>query len=322
MSTIPLYYLGPRGTFTQQAANTVVPRLSRVSGHGFDTREASTAIEIFDRVAARDGWGVVAWENNVEGYVVPNLDALLDAAGIAAVERVVVDIAFDAFVLPGHGELTEVTAHPHGLAQCSGFIKGTGVTPRPADSNAAACRDVGPHQIALGPSLCGELYGLQTYRRAVQDFQGAHTDFLVIAPRDDARAYLRAMRGEPGMDDADGYESILGLVPLNTGPGALANLLDVFRDAGLNMTSFISRPIKGQDGTYSFAATIDAAPWKPSFHAVLERVTDADTWAKTLAVYRRPDRPYPPVSAWMLPSGGVKPGNDTSQDKDRELLWQ
>ena len=64
------------------------------------------------------------------------------------------------------------------------------------------------------------------------------------------------------------YESVLTLIPLVTGPGVLANLLDVFRDAGLNMTSFISRPIKGRTGTYSFIATLDAAamgatlPWR------------------------------------------------------------
>ena len=69
-------------------------------------------------------------------------------------------------------------------------------------------------------------------------------------------------------DDVD-YESVLTLIPLVTGPGVLADLLDVFRDAGLNMTSFISRPIKGHDGTYSFIATFDAAPWERRFLSLI-----------------------------------------------------
>ena len=84
----------------------------------------------------------------------------------------------------------------------------------------------------------------------------------------------------------------------------LANLLDVLRDAGLNMTSFISRPIKGRDGTYSFIATIDAAPWQEHLRDVLTQVVDHGDWVKTLAVYPRRERPNPPIYAWSLPNGG------------------
>lgn len=333
-----LYYLGPRGTFTHQAAMSAIPRLSHVcGGAAFEAEPAGTAAQIFDHVERGDGFGIVAWENNVEGYVVPNLDALLDSRAVLGVERVAVDVSFDAFVRPDHAELTEVTAHPHGLAQCSGFIRRRGLAGRPADSNAAACRDVTRSQVALGPSLCGSLYGLETLERDVQDFQGARTEFLVIAPRSEGHAYLDAVRAADG-GNADDYESILGLVPLDTGPGVLADLLDVLRDAGLNMTSFISRPIKGRDGTYSFVATIDAAPWKPVFRDVLRSLTGSSTWAKTLAVYPRITRPNPPVSAWMLPEGGVGPGDyavgggapggaatlrdDASRKAEEELLWK
>jgi chorismate mutase/prephenate dehydratase len=87
------------------------------------------------------------------------------------------------------------------------------------------------------------------------------------------------------------------------------------------MTSFISRPIKGNDGTYSFIATIDAAPWQTNFKGALNRLIAAGTWIKTLAVYARRERPNPPVTSWMLPQGGVS-SNDFSQDEIRkELLW-
>lgn len=113
-------------------------------------------------------------------------------------------------------------------------------------------------KIAFGPSICGELYNVTRIGTAVQDYQGAQTDFLVLAPRKEAGKLLEQPRSQADME----YESVLTLIPLVTGPGVLANLLDVFRDAGLNMTSFISRPIKGRTGTYSFIATLDAAPWE------------------------------------------------------------
>ena len=151
---------------------------------------------------------------------------------------------------------------------------------RASSSNAAACRDLQPGQVALGPSICGELYNLDTLAEHVQDFEGARTEFLVIAPRD----VVQDLNARAHRNNADDFETIITFIPLVTGPGVLADLLDVLRDAGLNMTSFISRPIKGNDGTYSFIATLDAAP-REQVHAVLEEIAEHGDWAKTLAVY-------------------------------------
>lgn len=325
--TTTLHYLGPRGSFTHQAA---VLAADLLEGDVELVAEPNVSA-IFEAVRKGRGWGVVAWENNVEGYVVPNLDALIDARDIAGFARVGVDIVFDAFVRPDHGELTTARAHPHGLAQCTAFTAEHGLTPQPAASNAAACRDILPNEVAYGPRICGSLYGLQTMRRGVQDYDGGHTEFLVLAPRTQVRSRLSALKAG-GVRE---YESIVAFIPLITGPGVLANLLDLLRDSGLNMTSFISRPIKGNAGTYSFIATIDAAPWEAGFRSAMTEIIEHGDWMKTLAVYPRRERPSPPVSAWMLPEGGVHMDDiaegalegylrDHEQDAatmDKELLW-
>lgn len=325
-----LLYLGPRGSFTHQAAVRAASSLSGPYGHEPRPTPADDVPRIIDAVESGQAWGVIAWENNVEGYVVPNLDVLIDARNVAGIARVAVDVAFDAFVRKDAGDvpLRQAVAHTHGLAQCRRFISSRGLIPVPATSNAAACRDLKPGQVALGPAICGPLYSLRTVEPGVQDFAGARTDFLVLAPRDEARALLERQRAS-GVAD---FESVVVFIPLSTGPGVLADLLDVLRDAGLNMTSFISRPIKGHDGTYSFIATVDAAPWQRGFHEVLGRLAAHGDWMKTLAVYPRRERPNPPVDAWMLPAGGVGPVAPSSQDADgertsaqsscdRELLW-
>ena len=184
------------------------------------------------------------------------------------------------------------TAHPHGLAQCKRFIAEHRLSTQPATSNAAACRDLIPGEIAFGPAICGELYDITRIGTAIQDYQGAATDFLVLAPRAEVARLLAKPRAEANVE----YESVLTLIPLVTGPGVLANLLDVFRDAGLNMTSFISRPIKGRTGTYSFIVTLDAAPWEERFRDALVEITEHGDWPKhspsTLAG-NAPTRPSP-----------------------------
>lgn len=89
--------------------------------------------------------------------MVPSLDAIVSAPEVVAVDEAFVSITFDAFVLPGSdAPPQQATAHPHGLAQCQGFVDRHGLLPVPASSNAAACRDIQPGQVALGPPLCGE----------------------------------------------------------------------------------------------------------------------------------------------------------------------
>ena len=157
-----LFYLGPEGTFTHQAAMTAADQFATLGD--FDLTALPDVPAIMQAVQSRQGWGVIAWENNVEGYVVPNLDALIDAPNAAGFARISVDVAFNAFTVRGHSIYdctgNPVSAHPHGLAQCTRFIAEHHLQPEPASSNAAACRDLKPGRVAFGPSICGELYDL------------------------------------------------------------------------------------------------------------------------------------------------------------------
>ncbi len=186
-----------------------------------------------------------------------------------------VNVAFNAFTLPGASlaDCRTVTAHPHGLAQCRRFMADHHLQPLPASSNAAACRDLEARPGGARPQHLRRILRSRTSPRRGRLCRRAHR-FLALAPRDGIPCCASGHqdgRGEPRVDAASGGDadpfripSIIAFIPLSTGPGVLANLLDVLRDAGLNMTSFISRPIKGRDGTYSFIATLDAAPWEPN----------------------------------------------------------
>ncbi len=105
--------------------------------------------------------------------MVPNLDALIDAKDLVGFARVGVNVEFDAYVAQGadRAEARIATAHPHGLAQCKRFIAEHRLSTQPATSNAAACRDLIPGEIAFGPAICGELYDITRIGTAIQDYQ-------------------------------------------------------------------------------------------------------------------------------------------------------
>ncbi|AEG43721.1 prephenate dehydratase domain-containing protein [Isoptericola variabilis] len=315
MSRDAVAFLGPEGTFTHQAVLTWARREGREVG----AEPLASVGAVHDAVAAgASAWGVVAIESSVEGYVVPSLDALVGSPDVVAVDEVVLDVSFDAFVLPGHGELREATAHPHGLAQCSRFVAERGLVPVPASSNAAACRDVTPAQVALGPSLCGELYGLETLATAVEDYRGARTRFLVLRRRDDAPAVLAARRDR----GADAWRTMLAITPVVTGPGVLARITAAFGERRVNMSSLVTRPLKAREGQYVFVVTLDAAPWAPDVRSLARDLLAAGDSLKVLGAYPAGEHEggLDGVLPDHVPTGSVRASDDAAA-LARGLLW-
>lgn len=311
-----LAYLGPEGTFTHEAALGWARALGAApGGPSLELVPLRTVADVYAQVASGDvSHGVVAIENSVEGYVVPSLDAIVAAQDVVAVDEAFVTITFDAFALPDDaGPATQVSSHPHGLAQCQTFIAEHALTTVPATSNAAACRDIVPGQLALAPRICGDLYGLRAHTRSVEDFHGARTRFLLLTSRDSAV--------DAGADNTPGARrTMLAITPHVTGPGVLARITDAFGALGVNMSSLITRPIKALEAKYVFIVTVDGAPWDAPLRSVLEDLLAAGDSVKTLGVFPSRGELDETVEVHRVPAGSVQAGADEAALR-RGLLW-
>ena len=222
----PLAYLGPEGTFTHQAAINWLGRASALRGQGdYQPCAVDTVGQVFAQVSdGRSDFGVIALESSIEGHVTPSIDGLLLSQDVMAVDEVVLPISFDAFARDV-GPYTQGLAHPYGLAQVTGFMTQHHLAPVPTSSNAAACRDLGPGQVAFGPSMCGDLYRLRRLARGVEDYPGAKTRFAVLTRRSLAcAAYGVLGQGrqvyEPGQQGCEQGSAGSGEF---AGPGQLAD---------------------------------------------------------------------------------------------------
>src|SRR3954454_11407490 len=107
-------YLGPEGTFTEQALRSL-PAAAKS-----ELQPCSTVTLALDavRTGAADG-AVVPIENSVEGAVPVTLDELAQGEPLMITREMTVPVAFSLLVRPGTdlSEVRRVGTHPHAAAQ-------------------------------------------------------------------------------------------------------------------------------------------------------------------------------------------------------------
>src|ERR1700691_3731663 len=154
-------YLGPAGTFTEEAV------CASAQPNSFEPVALAT---IYDTVlAVRNGtvrWAVVPIENSLDGSVTVTLDLLADEHGdLEIVGEVLLAVRHSLIAAQQRApaEIDTVYSHPQVPGQCTRFLRGELAHARvlPASSTAEAVRLVSsagvPGQAALGTRLAAEI---------------------------------------------------------------------------------------------------------------------------------------------------------------------
>jgi prephenate dehydratase len=254
-----LGYLGPPGTFSEEAA--------RQATAGQDAELVPFA-SIHEAVTAVDRGGVeralVPVENSLEGGVTATLDALAWDAHDTVIlgERVLAIRNCLIARAPTPLDAIEVViSHPQPLAQCARFLRSelSGATVRAAASTADAVRTVaecGEPWAALGPHGAAERYGCRVLREEIDDEPGNTTRFV----------WLGRIGGAPLEHDGAGAwkTSVVFAGAGDAQPGWLVRCLSEFAFRGVNLTKIESRPLRGRLGHYLFHVDMEGRVDEPS----------------------------------------------------------
>ncbi|WP_374927966.1 bifunctional chorismate mutase/prephenate dehydrogenase [Kytococcus sedentarius] len=292
-------YLGPAGTFTEQAAR-------RHFGGAAMTVPAASLEEVLREVEARQAdYAVVPVENSTEGAVGRALD-LISRSPLEAVGEVRLRIVHHLMgrgagagsgaggaVAGGSGAaagaggsgVRRVFAHSQALAQCQDFL--TRHLPDaervPVSSNAEAARLVAELAAqgvtdcaALGPSGAAELYGLDVWRSGVEDDPENTTRFLVLGHES---------------PPASGHDrtSLVVSPPKTDRDGALLAMLRPLAAHGVSMTKLESRPMRGVLWQYLFFIEVDGHASDPAVASALAELRDSAVFFKLVGSYPRVD---------------------------------
>lgn len=234
-------YLGPPGTFTEEALLRIRP--------GAEIVAFATVPEVFTAAERGDvAGGMVPIENSIEGSVNVTLDSLaFEPHDLWIEQEAVVPVRHALLVRPGVtlGTVRAVISHPHATAQCRGFLSRalTGVELRAANSTAEAAQIVaerGPLEpwAAIGAPIAAEIYGLQILEPNIEDRVENVSRFVLVG------------RERPGRSGSD-KTSVVCFIEKDR-PGALLAILHEFSDRSINLTKLESRPTKARLGEYCF----------------------------------------------------------------------
>jgi len=233
-------YLGPAGTFTEEAA-------LKHFGHAVATRPLGAIDEVFREVESGNAvYGVVPVENSTEGVINHTLDMFLVSSLKICGE---IELPIHHHLLSRSARprrVKRVVSHQQSLAQCREWLDANlaGVERQAVSSNAEAARLAARDSrlLAIAGESAARRYRLTSLADNIEDRPDNTTRFLVIG-RHPAQA--------------SGRDKTSLLLSGRNRPGALARLLAPLARRKINMTRIESRPSRGSRWEYVFFIDLD-----------------------------------------------------------------
>jgi chorismate mutase/prephenate dehydratase len=272
--SIRVSYLGPEGTFSEQAVR-------KHFGRALDALPAASVDEAFRRCeSGAVQFTVVPVENSSEGAVGRTLDLLL-----ATPLRICGEIELRVHQnLMSRAEkissVKRIYSHAQSLAQCHGWLNQNlpGVERVPVTSNAEAARRAADEAgaAAIAGEAAAERYQLGVLARSIEDDPNNTTRFLVLG-------HL-----EPGPTGRDRTSLVMSA---ENKPGAVHALLTPLAQHGVSMTRIESRPARARSALWEYVFFIDVEG-----HQKDEPVARALGELKRLAPYLKVLGSYPVAS--------------------------
>ncbi|WP_414495392.1 prephenate dehydratase [Stenotrophomonas maltophilia] len=241
-------YLGPEGTFSQQA---VLKHFGR-SALGLPMASIE---EVFQEVEAGNAdFGVVPVENSGQGTIQITLDMFLTSNLKICGE---VELRVQQYLMSRSGRIEDIEriyAHPQSFMQTSAWLRAN--LPKaekiPVSSNAEGARRArnADDAAAIGGESAGHVYGLKkVVTKPIQNDADNTTRFLVVGRN---------------IFPTSGHDRTSVLVFIHDKPGALFDVLSPFARHGISMNRIESRPSHHGKWEYGFfidlAGHIDDAP--------------------------------------------------------------
>jgi len=258
---IAVGYLGPRGTFSEQALLSAL----------IAERVAPVACEtVYDAVMEVDAgalpYALVPIENSIEGPITVTLDTLATEAQSVRIVGELVFAVHHCLIAREElplGDYQTILTHPQPAGQCLRFLRSElpAARIRHCTSTAEAVRIVaqspGERIAAIGTALAAEIYGARVIRANIEDRADNQTRFTWLA-RGEADLTGLPLREPPG-PERPWKTSLVFWGQGAQRPGWLVACLQELAERRINLTKIESRPRRERLGHYMFFVDLEGS---------------------------------------------------------------
>ena len=240
---------GIRASFHEQAA-------FEYFGENIETIECDSFKQTFVALENKEAdYIVMAIENSIAGSILPNYSLLL-GYNFPVVGEVYLPIQLHLMALPGvtFDQIKYVTSHPMAIRQCNDFLDEYPHLKIVESSDTAACaKRIRDEQltdtVAIANILAARLYGLDIMERRIESNKKNYTRFLILTTHDNVT------KQTPNKASL--------CFQVSNQVGALAKVLNIFADLGVNMSKIQSMPVLGKRHEYNFYVDVE---WNDGKH--------------------------------------------------------
>jgi chorismate mutase/prephenate dehydratase len=294
-------YQGLAGSYSAMAASHLMAhRGAAESGfRGYTTfQEVGKAL-----LHGEIDYGLLPVENSIGGSIA-DVNRLICDHALHIVDEEVWQVEHVLAVPPGVelADLRVIRSHPAALTQCETFLSSMDEVKREPWSDtaaAAASLQEGPARDRRDTgAICSEeaaaLYGLDVIARSLADRECNETRFLLLAR-------------EPELPDHRLHCKTSMLFRVNHHEGALVRALNVFAEAGVNLTRIESRPQPDMPWEYLFFVDVEGHMEAPGLAGALLNLRSCCSHLRMLGCYPSRTRKQdghldqPPVTAAAPP---------------------
>ncbi|WP_462265695.1 prephenate dehydratase [Mucilaginibacter sp.] len=234
---------GIRASFHEEAA-------FQYFGNEIETVECNSFKQTFEALKNREAdYVVMAIENSIAGSILPNYSLLL-SYNFPVVGEVYLPIQLHLLALPGVNfeDVKTVISHPIAIRQCIDFIDEYPHLKVVESNDTAACaRRIREEQltdtVAIANTLAAQLYNLEVLERRIESNKKNFTRFLILTHHENAQQV------------AANKASLCFQVSNEV--GALAKVLNILAQEGVNMSKIQSMPVLGKRNEYNFYVDIE-----------------------------------------------------------------
>ena len=266
-------YLGPAGTFTEDASLRYDPGAERIPF-------PSIAMVAEAVITGKADEGIAPIENSLEGSVTATLDLLIHGPNLMILNELVLPIHL--YLLGPQNiqsdSIDVIYSHTQPLGQCRDFLTERYPTAKliASLSTASAVKDMlkaGGNVAAIGNKHAAEIYGAKVLSERVEDNPNNSTRFVTLAKSD---------HGRTGDD-----KTSIAFWFSDDEPGILYRTLGEISTRGINLAKVESRPTKESLGRYIFLIDLEGHRDDDMVREALEAVESQVTMMKILGSYPR-----------------------------------